>query len=50
MCSSQTFLCVRPRKRRFDGPFTIILLFCAIGLLASLSRASLSFDVNGGFF
>jgi hypothetical protein len=37
-------------KAKVDRPFTIVLFFCAIGLLVSLSMASLSFDVSGGFF
>ncbi|SDS18551.1 hypothetical protein [Bradyrhizobium canariense] len=37
-------------KANADRPFTIVLFFCAVGLLASLSMAALGFDVSGGFF
>jgi hypothetical protein len=37
-------------KAKVDRPFTIVLFFCAIGLLASLSMAALGFDVSGGYF
>jgi len=31
-------------------PFKIVVLFCCVGLLASLCMASLGFDVSAGFF
>ncbi len=31
-------------------PFKTIVLFCCVGLLASLCMASLGFDVSGGIF
>jgi hypothetical protein len=36
-------------KAKVDsGGFTIVLFFCAIGLLASLCKASLGFDISTG--
>ncbi len=31
-------------------PFTVVLLFCGLGLLASLCMLSLGLDVSGGIF
>jgi hypothetical protein len=31
-------------------PFTVMLLFCGLGLLATLCMSSLGFDVTGGAF
>ena len=31
-------------------PLTLIVLFCAVGLLASLTMASMGFDLGTGFF
>jgi hypothetical protein len=31
-------------------PFNLVALFCVLGLVASLSLASLGFDVSGGIF
>jgi hypothetical protein len=39
------------KKAQSDaGPFKIVVLFCCVGLLASLCMASLGFDVSGGIF
>jgi hypothetical protein len=32
------------------SPFKIVVLFCSVGLLASLSIASLGFEIATGFF
>ena len=32
------------------GPFVAVVLFCSLGLLASLCMSSLGFDVSGGGF
>jgi hypothetical protein len=31
-------------------PFTVLALFCGVGLVASLCFAALGFDVSGSFF
>jgi hypothetical protein len=31
-------------------PFTVVALFCGVGLVASLCFAALGFDVSGGLF
>jgi hypothetical protein len=31
-------------------PFTLIVLFCCLGLVASLTMASMGFDLGTGFF
>ena len=38
------------RASQGAGPFTIVLLFCAVGLFASLFALLLGFDVSGGIF
>jgi hypothetical protein len=35
---------------RTDHPLSIIALFCAVGLLASLCLVSFGFDIGAGFF
>jgi hypothetical protein len=31
-------------------PFTLIVLFCGVGLVAALTMASIGFDLGTGFF
>lgn len=31
-------------------PFKVVVLFCSVGLLASLCLVSLGFDIGAGFF
>jgi hypothetical protein len=46
-----TVLKSRANEARADvGPFNIVLLFCCVGLLASLCLAALGVDVSGGIF
>jgi hypothetical protein len=33
-----------------DRPFSVVALFCAVGLLASVCIMSLGFDVGAGLF
>ena len=39
------------KKAQSDArPFKIVVLFCCVGLLASLCMASLGFDISAGIF
>jgi hypothetical protein len=40
---------VKARNGSGVGPFTFVLVFCGLGLLASLCMLLLGFDVSGGF-